>query len=198
MEFMNKWGKSMDKKILAVGSILVIVMISLASLHSVIGSHTLNSSANSSPLFTVRVDRANNDGEDAWSYEYAGKGEETILSSPSRDNDNVGLLKGLEKIVTMNEKEFNRLLQFALPYIEKSRDIDIEEMIDSVRLLKENPDMINKGCIQEKKDTLYTLEGCETVGFIWVPECWLILFWLLLAPFVWLILTLATMIFFCL
>ena len=73
---------------------------------------------------------------------------------------------------------------YEAPIVKKGEyDYVIHPITDGVpcitpELLKEVSDEMKKHITQEIEHKFYTAEGCETVGFIWIPECWLVLVWL--------------------
>ena len=100
----------------------------------------------------------------------------------------------------MDDKTFNMFIDFLIN--RQSKRIEKEnmpEIINVLNQLKINPDEIQNYIADEKENIFYTEEGfCETVGFIWVPECWKVLFGLIILNFIWLVLSFATIIWDCL
>jgi len=187
----------MRKKIL-IGSIIAVIILTLVSFTSVVGFQKVRTSVRESPLFSIRAKRAIDEEQKITTCDYLGKGRVSGLSIPSRDSRMALVQKVIDRINRMNEEEFNRFIRLVIHYLDESHDTDTQEIIDPLHRLRDNPDEIKNYITREKERKYFTSEGCETVGFIWIPECWLYLVWLILSPFIWLILSLATVIFNCL
>ncbi len=189
----------MDKKLLVGVSAIAVVILVLASLSPVVGYHSVKStSVRDSPLFAVRTKRAINEESKTLTSDYVGKGEEINILIPMRDSKVILVQKIISRINTVSEEEFNKLISLVIHHIDKSQKVDTQAIIKALHQLRDNPDEIKRYITQEKEHKLYTAEGCETVGFIWIPECWLDLIWLMIiSPFIWLVLSLATMILDC-
>ena len=190
----------MNKKILFTGCIGVAVIIALVSFTTVVGFQSAKSTyAINSPLFGVRTSRAINEESKDLTCDYAGKGEESILSIPKRDSETSRIQKAIDSISKIDDETFDRLVDFLINRQGKRiKEENIPEMINVLHQLKINPDEIKNYIADEKENELYTEEGfCETVGFIWVPECWVALFLLIISNFIWKFLSLATIIWDC-
>ena len=190
----------MNKKIL-IGSIIAVAILVLVSFTGVVGYQTTKSStiAKASPLFTVRSSRAIDEESKDFSCDYLGRGEESILSIPKRDSETSRIQKAIDSISKIDDETFDRLVDFLINRQGKRiKEENIPEMINVLHQLKINPDEIKNYIADEKENELYTEEGfCETVGFIWVPECWVALFLLIISNFIWKFLSLATIIWDC-
>lgn len=188
----------MNKKIL-LGSILAIVILVLVSFTAVVGYQTTKYStiAKASPLFSVRSKRAIDEDSKGYTCDYVGKGEESILSIPKRDDRTALQQKFIDMIIKMNDETFNRLVYFLINCHGKSiKEENTPDLINVLHQLKINPDEIKIYITNEKDNELYTEEGfCETVGFIWVPGC---LIALILGNLIWLVLSFVTLIWDCL
>ena len=186
----------MNKKILTIGSIISAIVLILVTFTSVVSFQTVKpDSKEASPLFDVRSKRAIGEESKSLTCDYLRKGE--IFLFPARDNNTILIQRALNILGKMSEEELDKLVGIVIQQSDESKDIDIQEFRVILHQIKNNPDQINKYIIQEKEEKLYTGEGCETVGFIWIPECWLVLIFLILSPFIWIIFVLATMILGC-
>jgi hypothetical protein len=191
----------MEKRIL-IGSIIAIAVLVLVSFTAVVGYQTTKSStiAKASPLFSIRSKRAIDEDSKEYTCDYVGKGEESILSIPKRDSETSRIQKAIGSISKMDDETFNRLVYFLINcHGKRIKEENIPDLINVLHQLKINPDEIKNYIADEKENELYTEQGfCETVGFIWVPECWVALFLLIISNFIWLFLSLATIILDCL
>ncbi len=115
----------MNKKILIV-SIIAVVILVMVSFTGVVGYQTTKSStiARASPLFTVRSTRAIDEESEDLSCDYVGKGEESDLSIPKRDNINALLQKVMNRIRKMNYNEMKRLNDNIINYIQRDSNTD--------------------------------------------------------------------------
>ncbi|MCK5112779.1 MAG: hypothetical protein KAQ84_04485, partial [Thermoplasmatales archaeon] len=131
--------------------------------------------------------------------DYVWRGEESVLSIPKRDSETSRIQKAIDSISKIDDETFDRLVDFLINRQGKRiKEENIPEMINVLYQLKINPDEIKNYIADEKENELYTEEGfCETVGFIWVPECWVALFLLIISNFIWKFLSLATIIWDC-
>ena len=134
----------MNKKILAIGSIIACIIILLASLSPVVGYDIVRSSMRDSQLFSIRTKRAIDEEENALTCDYVGRGD--LMPFPSRDSKTVLFQKIIDRIYRMDEKEFNifkNTLMSRLYQNDKIQDIDVSEIITAFQYLKQNPSIIS-------------------------------------------------------
>ena len=185
----------MDRPLLFGGCIIAVVILVGAGLIPVAGYHSVSSSSKNSPLFEVRTKRALNQESRILTYEYLKKGE--LFLVPARGGEFDLIQRIVEVIRGLSEEEFNKIIG---PIVHQSGEIhneDAQKIMNRLSQIRCHSDGIQKFLYQGTQDKLYTEEGCETVGFIWVQECWLVLLWLIISPMIWLILSLATMLLNC-
>ena len=129
----------MNKKIL-IGSIIAVVILVLVSFTGVVGYQTTKSStiARASPLFSVRSTRAIDRDSKDLTCDYVGKGEESILSIPKRDDITALFYKFVDMISEMDDETSEKLITFLINYAQKNK-----------RLNDKNPNKI--------RETLYLL-----------------------------------------
>ena len=158
----------MEKRIL-LGSIIAVVILILVSFTGVIGYQTTKSSTNAkaSPLFSVRTSRAIDEESKDFTYDYVGKGEESVLSIPKRDDRTESLQKFIVLIRKMDDETFdkyinelfNRLIQE-----DKIRDSYINRLVTEINQLKINSEKLMNYLFDEKLDppffTMFWFSGC--------------------------------------
>jgi hypothetical protein len=187
--------KFMDMKIL-IASIIAVSLIVGLSLTSVVGYQSVESNLKSSPLFNVRSRRAIEEETKDLICNYIGKGEVSIIPLSIQDNKLTIIQKAIYKIGNMDDKVFNRFIDFLINH--KGRRIkaeNIPKMLNGLHQLKINPDELKENIAEEKENIFYTEEYCETVGFIWVPGCFIAL---IMTYIIWLVLSFVTLIGDCL
>lgn len=185
----------MKKKIL-IGSIISIAILIGISFTSVVGyQSTSKTIADISPLFNIRTSRALNEESKELTYDYVGKGEESILSIPKRDNRMEGVQRFVDTINKMDDGTFNRFIDFLINHKGKRiKEENIPAKINVLQQFKINPDKLKDYIADEKENIFYTEEYCETVGFIWVPGCFIAL---IMTYLIWLVLSFASLILDC-
>jgi len=131
---MEKLNNMNNKTI--IGSIIAVAILILVSFTSVVGYNSVESNKILSPLFNVRSDRAvNKEGKDI-TCDYVGKGEESVLSIPKRDNRTALLQRFIDIIIGMDDATFNRFLKFAFNQIQNNNQQEVIE-INEVKSLSE-------------------------------------------------------------
>jgi hypothetical protein len=162
----------MNKKLLAIGSIIACIILLVASLSPVVGYNSARSSVRDSPLFSVRTNRAINVDSEGLTCEYVGKGE--LIQVPTRNSNMVLIQKAINRFCLMDEPAFNRVTEIIINRAyqdERIENEDIDELKITLNLLRTNPEMV-KYYID---DSRYTVVFCvKTSGDPWVPGC---LFW---------------------
>ena len=178
----------MNKKIL-IGSIIAVVILVLVSFTGVVGYQTTSSTiAKASPLFSVRSSRAIDKESKEFTCDYVGKGEESILSIPKIGSKSALIQKAIDRISKMDDETLNRFIKLFIHKIQYSsefKDMNVDDIINSFYLIKNNPDVLKNNLIDEKDDNLlYTkssVDDCYTrcpgqgncfslVG-LWKPGC---------------------------
>ncbi|UCD13670.1 MAG: hypothetical protein JSW60_08950, partial [Thermoplasmatales archaeon] len=149
-------------------SIIAVAILIGVSFTSVVGYSGVKSNVKASPLFTVRTKRAIEEESKIVTSDYVGKGEESILSIPKRDNRIEMALKIADIISKMDDKAFDEFIDLIICYIDK---IDRHEIFNVLQQLRDNPAKV-KNNIPYDKDNRLATEWCfETVGGIIVPRC---------------------------
>ena len=96
----------MDKRILALGSILAVAILIGVSFNSVVGySSSKSTSVRASPLYSIRSNRAIENGEDVTTCDFVGKGKEITIPFP----ENNYILEVIKKLRQMDKKEIKEL-----------------------------------------------------------------------------------------
>ncbi len=154
----------MNNKIL-LGNIIAVVILVLVSFTGVVGFQTTKSStiARASPLFSVRSKRAIDEQSKDLTCDYFGKGEESILSIPKRDDKTILAQKSIEEISKMNDNTFNRFVELVTSYLQKkNRNSDIN-VIQALQFIRENPNeaknLAINGAREDTSDFPCTIDG---------------------------------------
>jgi len=123
-----------DKKPLIGVSICAVVLLILGSLTNVVGYQQVQSSAvNNSPLYSVRTKRATNQVRiDTLTFNYLGRGIESNLLFPVRENGTGTLQQFIERIRTMDENEFSRFQSLVVSRLSEDKS---NKNIDSIQVL---------------------------------------------------------------
>ncbi|EMR75384.1 hypothetical protein MBGDF03_00798 [Thermoplasmatales archaeon SCGC AB-540-F20] len=118
----------MNNKIL-ISSIIAVAILVLVSFTGVVGYQTTKSStiARASPLFTVRSSRAIDEESKDIACDYVGKGEESVLSIPKRDEKKVLLQKFINRIRKMNDEELDNLIKFGTTHMHNFGIVNSED-----------------------------------------------------------------------
>jgi len=154
-----------------IASIFATLMLTVP-LTSVVGASDIDEdSVRASPLFNVRIKRAIDEESKDFSYSYIGKGEESVLSIPKRNSETVLIQKFTNSISKMDGTIFKRLLNLLIEQIqEKNEHEDINEVINTVHQIRNNPQTI---ILDETNDNIssFTFEFTPTI--CWFPGCFL-------------------------
>jgi len=132
----------MEKRIL-LGSIIAVVILVLVSFTGVVGYQTTKSStiARASPLFSIRSKRAIDEESKDLTRDYVGKGEESVLSIPKRE-DRGEFQKFVKMFGEMDEIEIRRFLVSIARMINEKDMIRYENIYEAEKILsnlKRNP-----------------------------------------------------------
>lgn len=100
----------MDRRILALGSIIAVAILLGVSFTSVVGYSSNNSkSVKASPLYNIRSNRAIENGEDVTTCDYVGKGKGYTIPLPNLES-RIALIKQiLGEIKKIDNKKLNLL-----------------------------------------------------------------------------------------
>ncbi len=161
----------MNNKIL-IGSIIAVVILVLVSFTGVVGYQTTKSTiARASPLFSVRSSRAIDEESKDIASDYVGKGEDSILSIPKRDDRTALDQKVLETISKMDDKTFKAYLNLIINQIQRNDkydDVNIKDMITAIHQLRDNPDRTS---LNVYKNGNYTWRYEWHMTYCWLPGC---------------------------
>ena len=132
----------MDKKPLIVVSICAVILLVMASLTNVVGYQSVKSTTvNESPLFVTRAKRAiEQEDNNILTSTYLGKGLETQLQFPTRDNKTELIQKAIYILNKMTDKELDQLLKNIISYRYQNKidKIAFDQSIFFLSLLKSN------------------------------------------------------------
>jgi hypothetical protein len=164
----------MSKIIFAI-SILAAIIIVLAPLSSVVGTHNVHpESTIGSPLFAVRTQRSQNE-ENAKNIitNYLGKGEQLRISLPNRSMTQIWIDRAI-KIVDSEPILFNKLIEKLdnAPFIERmlnEYDISPQGFKNFIKMIQDNPSLVTEEIrnIQVPLDTIPHPLGLNTT----IIEC---------------------------
>jgi len=157
----------MRKKIL-IGSIIAVVILVLVSFTGVIGYRTTKSStiaiASPSPLFSIRSTRAIDEESKDLTCDYVGKGEESVLSIPKRDDRTELLQKFIERISKMDDITFNLFKKTIVNHIHQDdtiREIGTRGIINALLQIRNNPIMVRNNIILNKPNNRGNMKTIE-------------------------------------
>jgi hypothetical protein len=167
-------------------SILVVVLLALGSLSNVVGYQSVKStSVSNSPLFRVRTQRATNQQQNSFTFQYLGKGIDNRLQFPSQDNKTEILRKFVRIISSMDQRTFEQSIKLCFDKIRKDNTCDeqtLDKIIPIVYGLKSKPNTIMNYVFKGNKDdqTSYVTVcqwhfGCiiESIALlIWIIVTW--------------------------
>jgi hypothetical protein len=136
----NTIGDLMNKKIL-IGSIIAVVILILVSFTGVVGYQTTKSStiARASLLFSIRSKRAIDRDSRDLNCDYVGKGEESDLSIPKRDDRAVLIKKAIDSIRFMDDKTFEKVIASIINHAQQDKRFNgvnpdrIREALNQIR-----------------------------------------------------------------
>ena len=161
----------MNKKI-PIGSIIAVVILVLVSFIGVVGYQTTTSTiAKASPLFSVRSTRAIDKKSKDIACDYVGKGKPTLVTIPKRSDKLEIVQKVLDIISKTDDKIFNVYLNMLINQIQKNDkydDVNINEMINAIHQLRNNPD---RTCLNVYKNGNYTWRYEWHMTYCWLPGC---------------------------
>jgi hypothetical protein len=161
------------KNKIVIGSIIAAFLLVLVSFTSVIGFQSSRTkSALQSPLFRIRTQMALDTESKEIICDYIGKGEEGILSIPTRNDKTELIQKFIDKIQKMDDATFNRFITYIVNYKQKNQKMSDSNIKDFVRALHfiRNNNQLGDYAIYIK-DRPITEGGLCTFGGGWEPGC---------------------------
>jgi hypothetical protein len=161
----------MDKKPLGVISICVVMLFILGSLSNVMGTQSIKSTVNNSPLFIVRTNRATSDENyKVITSDYLGKGIKT-LSFPLQETSTGMIQKFIDNIRTMDDDTFNRFIDyviFRINYNNNLKNVEVNDFIKGLRQIRKN--IQNIVIDKDLKDNMITYSNYQAT-ICWLPGC---------------------------
>jgi len=156
----------LNNKIL-IGSIIATAILIGVSFTSVVGYRSVESDVKASLLFYIRSSRAIDEESEELSCAYVGKGDESNLLIPKRDDENNLFQNYIEIIQLMSDGTFNRFVGLIIKYLKKSYTTDdknINGLVNSLRQLKYDSHTLSKSHIVDEKDIItMSDEECITI-----------------------------------
>ncbi len=182
----------MNKKIL-IGSVIAVVILVVVSFTGVVGYQTTKSStiARASPLFSVRSKRALDEESEDLTCDFVGKGEESVLSIPKREDRTALDQKFIDIISKIDDETFNRFTGIVINLIrmyDTTKDEAINKIEYALYQLRKNPDILKNNFIDVESrfnNSLTIYMGCT---IYWVPGCNTLNVWCLVFYFPYVIL----------
>ena len=176
----------MNKKIL-MGSLVAVVILVLVSFTGVVGYQTTKSYtiARASPLFTVRSSRAIDEENQELVCDYVGKGETTAIYLPKiyKNSESLDIL--INAIQRMDDNSLRKLANFITYRLHQNDELkqyNVEEIYQSLKLLRDNPDSIKLYTEKEKLPSEYFSCNCPSIETNTQIKC--LLFWLAVYTFI--------------
>jgi len=176
----------MNKKLLAIGSIIACVILLVASLSPVVGYNSARSSGKDSPLFSIRTKRAINQETEDLTCNYFGKGKACTLYIPRQNNQIETALKVIDAIAKMDDETFEQFVASLINQIEmdnRFNDVNIDKIRDALYQFRDSDKIIpilNKETENKHNIQLWTYDTywCHTCSpSCWFIEIWWFLFW---------------------
>ncbi|UCF11847.1 MAG: hypothetical protein JSW06_07300 [Thermoplasmatales archaeon] len=174
----------MNTKLL-VGSIVSVVILILVSFTSVFGYRSISSDVKVSPLFNIRSSKVIGKESKDIACDYVGKGEESILSIPKRDNRKALVLKFIDIINRMDDKKFNIFKASVINQINRFNNIkgfNVNNLVEIINKLKINQKGLLNNVIDRKgdeqfwtKDTCLITCGCPELTVDTKYLCYILL-----------------------
>jgi len=176
------------KKNLLIGSIISVTILILVSFTSVVGYRSGASDVKASPLFNIRSSRAIDEESVDLSCAYVGKGDNINLLIPKLDSNTASINEVIVRISKMDDEtliRFITLLINKIYYGSEFKDANIDEIINSFLIIKNNPVLFKKKFVDDKKDnapyktitysetipTYCSDIDCISVRWDWKPGC---------------------------
>jgi len=132
----------MKKKIL-IGSIIAVAILVGVSFTSVVGYQSVESNLKESPLFNIRRGRAIEKDSNHITCDYIGKGTDTNINIPIRDNKQLTVQKFIELVCSMDDDSYNKF-SVQLVSLLKKQDVDnIDATIYLIKSMRNNKRNVN-------------------------------------------------------
>jgi len=147
----------MNKYPLIVVSICTVVLLVLGSLSNVVGYQSVKSTAmNESPLFSTRMKRAiNQENKSILTSYYLGKGTKLSFVLPTIDDKIVLFKKVIQKIIGMNDEQFENFISIVVKEIREKNLVceeKIPEIIKTFKQFRNNPELLINNQINNKEN----------------------------------------------
>lgn len=157
--------------------VLGVVLLFIVSFFNVVGYQSMKSSVvNISPLFQTRTQRAINQQQNIITYNYLGKGKETLWQFPMRDNTTEQLKKAIDTISKMDDKTFEKFTELCVQRIrldDNFKDMNPNEIVQMLRKVRMQPELIITMVISRGNEKLDpTNFNCYTILFV-PPRCYI-------------------------
>ena len=134
----------MNKKIL-IGTGIAVVILVLVSFTGVVGYQTTKSSTivKASPLFAIRSSRPIDEDNDDIKCNYVGKGIDSIINIPIRDDKQITVQKFIDLIMSMDDDKFDKFTIQLVSLLEKQDVDNIEILINLIKSIRNDKGNIN-------------------------------------------------------
>jgi hypothetical protein len=161
-------------------SVLAVVLLILCSLSNVIGYQSVKSTVvYDSPLFSTRIQRANNQQQYIVTSQYLGKGKNLDIFSLAR-NDTIGLaVKAIQRIKAMSETKFSRFLTYIVQQVHqnnKFRNVDETVLVGRLYQLRQRQPLLVEDAGGSARDVTWH----DTPTDCWFPGCFVVGFFYLI------------------
>jgi hypothetical protein len=165
----------MDRNPLIGVSIIAVVLLVLGSLTNVVGYQSVQSTAmNDSPLFSMRTKKATNQAcRDTLTFNYLGKGKDTLLQFPTRDNNTESVIKAIDFISKMDDKTFKQFRELCIQRVRQDNtfsDTNPNEISQILYQLRTKPETIINSIISRNNYNITSKNGPATICY-WIPTC---------------------------
>ena len=165
----------MNKKILTIGSIISTIILVLVTFTSVVGFQAVESSGvRGSPLFSVRMNRTIQKDSNELTCDYIGKGS-AMAVFPTRNNKISMIREVIERLLTMDDDEFNRFIHIVFNSMEQKnnlRDVDMKKAITAFYQVRDNPELLKKYGVHGQNNFTFQVAIC-TIDGGWRPGCYI-------------------------
>jgi hypothetical protein len=160
-----------NKKPLIVVSILAVVLLVLGSLSNVVGYQSVKSATVSdSPLFTTRTQRATNQQQNTYTFQYLGKGKNNNLVIPPRLDETDSFRVVISRIRAMDESIFNRFVWNVVHYLGQQEKIK-EGGVNEIKIGFQQIRMGGETLIVDKSKNDGNATWKNTRTLCWFPGC---------------------------
>lgn len=125
----------MNKKIL-IGSIIAVAILVGVSLTSVVGYQSVESNLKESPLFNVRSGRAIDKDSDNVICEYLGRGIDSNIVIPIRDDKEMTVTKFIDLVKSMGDDTFSKFIVRLVSHMEKQDVGNVDTIINLIKSIR--------------------------------------------------------------